>query len=256
MDFIISAVMFRGRASLGNATIRAAWHWALLTVQKRGARDFKGMKAGTGKGQKQLRRSKRMPPTVHFHLNLCGDSGRNESVPLSVESVNGMPEASEAAFSKAWGSLGAEVIGLFVQLSRIIGLPRSYAELYGLLFLSPKPLTMDEMIARLGISKGSASQGLNFLRKTGAIRPVPQPNQRATHYEAVAELRHLAVGFLQDQILPQIEDSQDRLRLIAGMVAKLPARERAQASSKITMLQSWGKRTRQFLPMVVEMMKS
>ena len=55
MGFIISAVMFRGRASLGNATIRAAWHWALLTVQRRGARDMKGVKAGTGKGQKQLR---------------------------------------------------------------------------------------------------------------------------------------------------------------------------------------------------------
>ncbi len=165
-----------------------------------------------------------------------------------------MPGLRQAAPSPAWSGLEAEVIGLFVQISRIIGQPRSYAELYGLLFLSPRPLTMDELIARLGISKGSASQGLNFLRKTGAIRAVHLPGCRATHYEAVAELRHLAAGFLQDQILPQIEDSQDRLRQIAGMVAKLPARERAQASRKITMLQSWGKRTQQFLPVVVEMM--
>ena len=164
------------------------------------------------------------------------------------------PALSEAAPSQAWSGLEAEVIGLFVQLSRIIGQPRSYAELYGLLFLSPRPLTMDELIARLGISKGSASQGLNFLRKTGAIRVVHLPGRRAAHYEAVAELRHLAAGFVQDQILPQVEDSQDRLEQIVGMAAKLPARERAQANRRITMLQSWGKRTRQFLPMVVEMM--
>jgi DNA-binding transcriptional regulator GbsR (MarR family) len=119
------------------------------------------------------------------------------------------------------------VIGLFVQLSRIIGVPRSYAELYALLFLSPRTLTMDEMIQRLGISKGSASQGLNFLRKAGAIRMAHQPGRRAAQYEAVAELRHLAAGFLQDQILPQVEDSQDRLDQIARMVAKLPAEERA-----------------------------
>ena len=80
------------------------------------------------------------------------------------------------------------------------------------------------------------------------------PGRRAAHYEAVAELRHLAAGFVQDQILPQVEDSQDRLQQIVGMAAKLPARERAQANRRITMLQSWGKRTRQFLPMVVEMM--
>jgi HTH-type transcriptional regulator, glycine betaine synthesis regulator len=164
------------------------------------------------------------------------------------------PETRQAAANPAWSNLEAEVIGLFVQLSRIIGQPRSYAELYGLLFLSPRPLTMDEMIARLGISKGSASQGLSFLRKTGAIRVVHLPGRRAAHYEAVAELRHLAAGFLQDQILPQVEDTQNRLDQIAGMVAKLPAKERAQASRKITMLQSWGSQTRQFLPMVVEMM--
>jgi DNA-binding transcriptional regulator GbsR (MarR family) len=167
-----------------------------------------------------------------------------------------MPETTDPAPSQAWSSLEAEVIGLFVQLSRIIGQPRSYAELYALLFLSPQPLTMDNLIGRLGISKGSASQGLSFLRKIGAVRAVPLPSRRATHYEAVAELRHLAVGFLQDQILPQVEDSQERLRQIVAMVAKLPARERARVSGRITMLQSWSKRTRQFLPIVVDMLEA
>ena len=146
------------------------------------------------------------------------------------------------------------MIGLFVQLSRMIGLPRSYAELYALLFLSPRPLTMDEMIQRLGISKGSASQGLSFLRKAGAIRVIHQRGRRPACHEAVAELRHLAAGFLQDQILPQLEDTQNRLDQIAGMVAQLPAPERAESSRKIAMLQSWGRQTRQFLPTVVEMM--
>jgi hypothetical protein len=70
----------------------------------------------------------------------------------------------------------------------------------------------------------------------------------------VAELRHLAAGFLQDQILPQLEDTQNRLDQIAGMVAQIPAPERAEASRKIAMLQSWGRQTRQFLPTVVEML--
>jgi len=198
--------------------------------------------------------SKKMPALVHLLLNGSGTPATTEIVPRMVAPVKVTSQNRPAAPNPAWSRLEAEVIGLFVQLSRIIGLPRSYAELYALLFLSPRPLTMDEMIQRLGISKGSASQGLNFLRKAGAIRMAHLPGRRAAQYEAIAELRHLAAGFLQDQILPQVEDSQDRLDQIAGMVAKLPAKDRAQASRKITMLQSWGKQTRQFLPMVVEMM--
>ena len=78
-------------------------------------------------------------------------------MPRSVVPAKVTPETSQAAPNQAWSSLEAEVIGLFVQLSRIIGQPRSYAELYGLLFMSPQPLTMDELIRRLGISKGSVS---------------------------------------------------------------------------------------------------
>lgn len=198
--------------------------------------------------------AERIPALLHLLLNRSGVLATTKTVPRSVAPIKVTSETRPAAANPAWSRLEAEVIGLFVQLSRIIGVPRSYAELYALLFLSPQPLTMNEIIQRLGISKGSASQGLNFLRKAGAIRVHHLPGRRAARHEAVAELRHLAAGFLQDQILPQVEDSQNRLDLIAGMVAKLPARERAQTSRKITMLRSWGRQTRQFLPMVVEMM--
>ena len=47
----------------------------------------------------------------------------------------------------------AEVIGLFVQICRVLGQPRSLAEIYGLLFISGHPLAMDDLIERLRISK-------------------------------------------------------------------------------------------------------
>jgi HTH-type transcriptional regulator, glycine betaine synthesis regulator len=193
---------------------------------------------------------------LHFMLNLIFGFAINQRVTTGFAQNNMTEVPGKTAPSQAWTCLEAEVIGLFVQLSRIIGLPRSYAEIYGMLFMSPQPLTMDELIERLGISRGSACQGLIFLRKAGTIRKVLIPGRRPAHYNAVAELRRLALGLLQDQILPQVEDSQNRLKQIVGMVARLPAKERAQASSKITMLQSWGKQTAQFLPIVVKMMEA
>ena len=95
-------------------------------------------------------------------------------------------------------------IGLFVQFSQALGQPRSVAEIYGLLFISHLPLSLDEIIARLNMSRGSGSQGLNYLLDLGAVRTVYVSGQRRVHYEAVAELRNLAGRFLHQQILVQI----------------------------------------------------
>src|SRR6266404_4376911 len=151
-------------------------------------------------------------------------------------------------------TLETEIIDLFVQLSRLLGQPRSLAEIYGLLFISARPLAMDHLIERLNLSKGSASQGLKFLRNIGAVKTVYVPGDRRAHYEAVAELRNLVTRFLRDQIVPHLESGQARLERIARLVRQLPAGERARINGRVTMLQSWGKRGKRFLPIVVKIL--
>jgi DNA-binding transcriptional regulator GbsR (MarR family) len=162
------------------------------------------------------------------------------------------PEHPKPALSLS--GLEAEVIALFVQLGRVLGQPRSLVEIYGLLFISSQPLAMDDLIERLGLSKGTASQGLRFLRNSGAVKMVYVNGDRRMHYEAVAELRNLASRFLRDQIVPPLDSGLDRIEHIAGMVKQLPAEERAQVSDRIAMLQSWGKKSREFLPVIVNLL--
>ena len=64
--------------------------------------------------------------------------------------------------------LEIESIDFFVRLMGLLGLPRSVGEIYGLLYFSPHPLPMDQIVSRLGISIGSASQGLKTLRSLKA----------------------------------------------------------------------------------------
>jgi DNA-binding transcriptional regulator GbsR (MarR family) len=167
------------------------------------------------------------------------------------------PVANDHATPSANGAvteMEAEVISLFVQLSRVLGQPRSFAEIYGLLFISGRPLAMDDLIERLHLSKGSASQGLKFLRNAGAIRMVYAPGDRRVHYEAVAELRNLVARFLRDYVVPELDASEARLQHIAGMVKQMPAGERERIAPRVTMLQSWEKRTRRFLPVVLKLL--
>ncbi|MDE0577580.1 MAG: hypothetical protein OSB39_11585 [Opitutales bacterium] len=67
-------------------------------------------------------------------------------------------------------SLELEGIDFFVRLMNMMGMPRSVGEIYGLLYFSEKPLPMDAVASRLGISIGSASQGLKNLRALKAVR--------------------------------------------------------------------------------------
>ena len=150
--------------------------------------------------------------------------------------------------------LETEIIDFFVQLSRLVGQPRSLAEIYGLLFISGRPLAMDDLIERLQLSKGSASQGLKFLRNIGAVRMVYVAGERRVHYEAVAELRNLVTRFLRDQIVPHLDNGQARLERIAAMVKQLPAEERARINGRVRMLQSWERNGRRFLPLVVKVL--
>jgi DNA-binding transcriptional regulator GbsR (MarR family) len=147
-----------------------------------------------------------------------------------------------------------EVTRLFVQLSRALGQRPSIAEIYGLLFISPQPLTMDDLMGRLRLSNGSASQGLKYLRDLGAVRVVEVAGARRTHYEAVAELRHLAGNFLRQQLSVHLGDSETRLEQITEKAQSLTGEERRHALGRVKLLQSWEKNGQRVLPFLLEVL--
>jgi DNA-binding transcriptional regulator GbsR (MarR family) len=111
-------------------------------------------------------------------------------------------------------------------------------EIYGLLFVFPRPLPQDEFFERLNLSKGSASQWLRYLLDLGAVRTVYVAADRRVHYEAVAELRNLAGRFLRQRILTNFEDSGTRLNRIAAEAQKLPDDECKFAVGRVRMFRS------------------
>src|ERR1700733_8622349 len=147
-----------------------------------------------------------------------------------------------------------EVIHLFVQFARALGQPRSVAEIYGLLFVSPRPLAMDTLIERLNLSKGSASQGLKYLQDLGGVRTVYVAGDRRTHYEAVAELRNLAGRFLRQHILANFEDSGSYLDRITLQTQKLSGEHRKHVAARVKTLRRWERSGRRILPLVLKML--
>ena len=148
----------------------------------------------------------------------------------------------------------SEMIQLFVQFSRAFGQPRSVAEIYGLLFVSHVPLTLQDLKHRLDISLGSTSQGLQILQELGAVRAIKIPNQRWTHYAAVAELRNLAGSFLRKQIATHLNDSGTRLKRMKKYTQSLDGEAKDHAVARVRMLESWQAHGQDVFPLLLELL--
>jgi len=147
--------------------------------------------------------------------------------------------------------LQQQVVDFFVDGVRILGLPRSIGEIYGLLFISSEPLALDDLVAKLGISKGSASQGLRTLKTLGAVRETEGNSDRRTYYEPATELKRLVGGFIREQVRPHLNSGKSKLQQLSETVALTqdPV-EREFFKDRIERLESWMKRGAQVLPML------
>ena len=128
-------------------------------------------------------------------------------------------QAQNKASLDANDSLELEGIDFFVRLMGMMGMPRSVGEIYGLLYFSDKPLPMDAVASRLGISIGSASQGLKTLRSLKAVRSTYVPGDRRDHYVAESEFRRLFSTFIRDEITPHLDSAKERIARMEKILA-------------------------------------
>lgn len=147
--------------------------------------------------------------------------------------------------------LEQQVVSFFVDGVRVLGLPRSIGEIYGLLFISQSALSLDDLVRKLRISKGSASQGLRLLKNLGAVREVDAGAERRTFYEPAIELKRLAGGFIREQIRPHLESGKNKIGRLAETTQDIddPAR-RKFINERITRLETWMKSGGKVLPVL------
>lgn len=142
-----------------------------------------------------------------------------------------------------------ECVHFFVHAAQALSIPRSVGEIYGLLYGTATPLTMDDIIDRLGISKGSASQGLRWLRDVSAVRTVYVAGDRRDHFEAETELRKLAFGFLRETVEPQLQRAGDYLDRVEGALPSEAGAARRFAEGRSKKLRRWHRFAAQLLPL-------
>ena len=108
------------------------------------------------------------------------------------------------------------------QLADYFGFSKIMGQLYGTLLLSPNPLSLDDMMERLSISKASVSMNMRTLEHFGMVRQVwlkGGNSGRRKYYEAVTDFWQIITNLLSgremrdvDRAISVMEKNSEHLR--------------------------------------------
>ena len=80
-------------------------------------------------------------------------------------------------FIRRWGEMG-----------QTWGINRTMAEIHALLYITGQPLSTDDVMARLHISRGNASMSLRALCDWGVIRRLHKRGERREYFESLSDV--------------------------------------------------------------------
>lgn len=114
------------------------------------------------------------------------------------------------------------------QLANYFGFSKVMGQLYGSLLLSAEPLSLDDMMARLGISKASVSTNIRSLEHMGMVRQVwvRGGSGRRKYYQAETDFWQIFSNFLSGRELRDLEHAlsvmQENHQRISASINDLP----------------------------------
>jgi HTH-type transcriptional regulator, glycine betaine synthesis regulator len=134
--------------------------------------------------------------------------------------LNERLERVEDDFVELWNNMGS-----------LWGISPTMARIHGLLYITGAALSMDDIMARLGISRGNVSMNLSKLVEWGLVRRVHKRGDRREYYESLSDVWEMFTLVASqrkrreiDPILNTLRRCREDLSLeVLGPLADLPA---------------------------------
>jgi len=91
------------------------------------------------------------------------------------------------------------------------GLNHFMAQLYSVLYLSNKPLSLDDLVERLKVSKGNVSVNIRELERWGAVRQIWIKGSRKDFYVAEEDIKKIISERVKSSILKRVTEVSQML---------------------------------------------
>ena len=84
-------------------------------------------------------------------------------------------------------------------ISGFWGFPKGMGAIFAVLYLSPGPLSLDELVSQTSLTKGAISTNVRGLTRLGLIHPVSQMGDRRDYYIAETDFYRAVRAILQER---------------------------------------------------------
>jgi HTH-type transcriptional regulator, glycine betaine synthesis regulator len=145
-------------------------------------------------------------------------------------------ERSKSGRAALWPSeaLVSDIVGRLIEFW---GFKRNMGRVWAVLYLSPEPLTAQDLRELLRLSSGAVSMILSDLSRWGVVRKVWIQGDRRDHFAAEVQLWRMISRVLSErektEIVVFLETCEEALRFLESKAAGHDARDRARAELQI-----------------------
>jgi DNA-binding transcriptional regulator GbsR (MarR family) len=108
------------------------------------------------------------------------------------------------------------------RLARFFGFGEVMGRLYGILLLSPEPMSLDDLASGLEISKGSVSMNMRDLERWGMAKEVWMRGERKKYYKAESDMWQMIRNVLSSRERREVDLA---LNVLGDSVEKLQKAE-------------------------------
>lgn len=96
-------------------------------------------------------------------------------------------------------SIKNELVEGLSGISAFWGFPKGMGAIFAVLYLSPGPRSLDELVEQTGLTKGAISTNTRALSRMGLIRPVTRLGDRKDYYEAETDFYRAIRAILKER---------------------------------------------------------
>tara|TARA_R110002072_G_scaffold163357_2_gene315963 strand:+ start:47706 stop:48209 length:504 start_codon:yes stop_codon:yes gene_type:complete len=115
-------------------------------------------------------------------------------------------EEAKNKFISTWGSLGT-----------LWGINKAMAQIHALLFISPEPLTMEDIMEELGISRGNTSMNLRHLIEWGIVFKVNMTGERKEFFSSEKDVTELSRQIAKERSRREIQPTIKVLKEVSSI---------------------------------------
>ena len=128
-------------------------------------------------------------------------------------------------------------------ISRFWGLPKGVGALFAVLYISPAPLSLDELVNQSGLTKGAVSTNVRALARMGLVHRSTKLGDRKDYYEAETDFYKAIRAILGerqnrefDRAIKSVRETLDKLAAAKGSMDEVERKfldQRVQALQDI-----------------------